>query len=340
MNPIEFIDCGQQVSLQGGGHFARPRASGFRDTSSNDLLSLVAEIRRGRPWREMVHERYAAERPWLHQIIASPCRTAFLGDVLPHGDGPVLDVGSGWGQIARPVAAIRPVVALEPVAERMAFIRAAAEQERVAERMAFVESDYLELEFTTLFSVICAIGVLEWAGAFQGAVDPQERQRQFLQKTKRELNEGGCLVLGIENRLGLKYLLGCPDDHLGVPSVACLDAPLAKARWKAMKGLDLQSFTYSQAELTILLQDAGYSEITFFGAFPDYKLPQAIIPFGLNGDTLNAWLRTHPAPLEHNGYDGSQLPKQFQEDLASHYQSLAAEGVAHAFVPSFFVRAR
>jgi hypothetical protein len=340
MAPLTFRQDGRSVSLAYGERFARPREAGFRDAPSSELLDIVAEVEGGRPWREVVGARYAQTRPWLHAIVASGTRTAFFNHVLPAGDGPVLDIGSGWGQIARPLARHRPVVALEPVAERLAFIQAAARQDGVAARLAYVESDYLELDFDPQFAAICAIGVLEWAGAFQTAADPQERQRAFLAKTRRELAPGGSVVLGIENRLGLKYLLGCPDDHVGIPGLAVLDAALARQRWRDAGRGELQSFTYSHAELDALLRGAGYTDVAFYGAYPDYKLPQAIVPFGPDGRSLNAWLASASVPREHNGYDGSDVSDTFQRDLASHYGSLAREGVAHVFAPSFFVRAR
>jgi 2-polyprenyl-3-methyl-5-hydroxy-6-metoxy-1,4-benzoquinol methylase len=301
---------------------------------------VLAAMRGGQAWRSVVDNRFSATKPWLHSIITSPARTAFFDTVLPSGDGLVLDLGSGWGQIARPLAHRRPVVALEPVAERLDFVEESARQEGVHDQITYLEADYLELKLTTRFSAICAIGVLEWVGAFQTHSDPQQRQREFVQKARSELGPGGHLILGIENRIGLKYLLGCPDDHLGVAGVACLPAPLAKARWLAHAGHVLQSFTYSPAELTDLLRMAGFAKIEFFGAFPDYKLPQAIRPFGENGKDLNAWLAKGSAvPPEHNGYDGSPLTQEFNDSLAAHYQTLAHEGTAHTFVPSFFVRA-
>ena len=159
---VEFQYGGQRRSLNPGGHFARPRDAGFRDTPATELEAMVAEIEAGRPWREVVHDHFATPRPWLHAIISDPRRTGFWA-VVPGPDdrpGPALDIGAGWGQIARPLAAHRPVVALEPVAERMAFIRAAARQDGVADHLAFIEADYLEVDFVTPFALICAIGVL------------------------------------------------------------------------------------------------------------------------------------------------------------------------------------
>ena len=147
------------------------------------------------------------------------------------------------------------------------------------------------------------------------------------------------LVLGIENRLGLKYLFGCPDDHLGVPQIACLPAALACQRWQESRGRPLQCFTYSLTELDEMLRLAGFTGIEFFAAFPDYKLPEKIISLSDGGDAMNAWLAANPLPPEHNGYDGSVLDPTFQADLQTRYRGLASAGLARHFVPSFFVRA-
>jgi hypothetical protein len=228
---------------------------------------------------------------------------------------------------------------LEPVAERLAFIQAAARQDGVDRNLCYLGSDYFDVQFETRFAAICVIGVFEWVGAFQNHTDPQERQRAFLHKARTELAPGGTLVLGIENRLGLKYLLGCPDDHLGVPRIACLPAPLARQRWQDSSGQTLQCFTYSLTELEQMLRLAGFTRVEFFSAFPDYKLPEKILPVSDGGHALNAWLATEPVPPEHNGYDGSALDPSFQEDLQIRYRSLAATGKALHFSPSFFVRA-
>jgi len=278
-------------------------------------------------------------KPWLHRIITDPSRTAFFDTVLPAGDGLTLDLGAGWGQTCRPLATHRPVVALEPVAERLAFIQAAARQDGVNGNLSYLGADYFDVQFETKFSTICAIGVFEWVGAFQNHIDPQERQRAFLRKTRTELSPGGALVLGIENRLGLKYLLGCSDDHIGVPHIACLPAPLARQRWRESSGQTLQSYTYTLTELEQMLRAAGFTGIEFFAAFPDYKLPKNIIPLSDGGQALNAWLATGPLPPEHNGYDGSALGPVFQEELRARYHDLASAGTARHFAPSFFVRA-
>lgn len=336
---IRFTHLDRCLNLAPGAVFSLPREQGFRDTATADLLGLIDEIEAGRPWREAVRARYATARPWLHRIISEPARTAFFDQVLPADPGLTLDIGAGWGQVCRELAARRTVVALEPVAERLAFIRTAARQDGVAGRLACIGADYFEVRFETHFDTICAIGVLEWVGAFQTHADPQERQRAFLRKVRAELAPGGCLVLGIENRLGLKYLLGCPDDHLGVPHIACLPAGRARQAWQRAAGRALQSFTYSGPELELLLHEAGFRNVELFAAFPDYKLPEKILPLRNDGTEVNEWLESDRPPPEHNGYDGGALPPDLQERLVRHYRTLARAGLAGHFVPSFFVRA-
>lgn len=299
----------------------------------------MAEVQAGRPWREVVAARYAQTNGWLCRIVTDPSRTSFIDHVLPAGTGPVLDIGAGWGQVSRPLAASRPVVALEPVAERMAFIQAAARQDGVEGKLICLEADYFEIGFTTSFEVICAIGVLEWAGAYQPAGEPQEHQRAFLRKARGELAANGTLVIGIENRLGLKYLLGCPDDHLGLAHLACLPAAQAREQSRKIRGHPLLSFTYSLVELEQLLRDSGFSQMDFFAAFPDYKLTSRIIPLQDGGEALNGWLQRETPPPEHDGYHGTTLAPVFQEALAAHYRQLAVAGVARHFVPSFYIKA-
>jgi len=65
-----------------------------------------------------------------------------------------------------------------------------------------------------------------------------------------------------------------------------------------------------------------------------------ILPIGDDGREINSWLTDNPAPTEHNGYDGSALTDELSSALSAHYRTLASEGAAHPFVPSFFVRAQ
>jgi 2-polyprenyl-3-methyl-5-hydroxy-6-metoxy-1,4-benzoquinol methylase len=333
---FSFTHRGQSVSLQPGEAWTPSAAEDtYRDAPANELWEIVKAIRSGQPWRDVVSSRYAKSNPWLHQIVTSPKRDLFFRQHPPKSGAKVLDIGSGWGQIALPLArdAKAEVVALEPTPERLAFIQAAAQQEGVANRMYFLQADFFDVEFESRFDLITCIGVLEWVPKFRNG-DPREVQIEFLRRARNLLAPDGQLVIGIENRLGLKYLLGAPDDHLGTPNIAVYDATLASQKWLTQSGQPLRSFTFTRAELAELLATAGFRETTFFAALPDYKLPERIIPFG---PATNDHFASSNFIPEHDGVSGQ--PLTIQDELNSHYRSLAALGIASDFVPSFFVSA-
>jgi SAM-dependent methyltransferase len=328
---IAFTHGGHRTILEGGEFWAaNPGGSLYRDAAAEEVWTTIRDIEAGTPWRDAVSGRFAQANPWLHRIVTDPSRDLFFRQHPPAPGAKILDLGAGWGQIAIPLAHHGEVVALEPTPERIAFIRAAASQEQVANRMYFVQGDFFEIELETRFDLVCCIGVLEWVPKFRPG-EPLALQREFLERAARVLAPGGQIVIGIENRVGLKYLLGAPDDHLGVPGVAVHDRTLAARKWKTLAGNELRSFTFTQVELTELLAAAGLPNLTFFAALPDYKVPQLILPLGTEVDDYF----THGGFVpEHDGSRGGSL--NFQPELQSLYQSLARMKVAHAFVPSFY----
>jgi 2-polyprenyl-3-methyl-5-hydroxy-6-metoxy-1,4-benzoquinol methylase len=334
---ITFRHGGKSLTLKQGGLWAAsPGENSYRDTPASELQAIVREVQSGAPWRSVVARHYEKTNPWLHQIVTSPARDLFFRQHPPRSGAKILDIGSGWGQIAIPLAQNEnnEVTALEPTPERLAFIQAAAMQEQVAGRMHFLQADFFDLEFEPQsFDLICCIGVLEWVAKFRPG-EPGKVQAEFLNRIRALLKPGGQLVIGIENRLGLKYLLGAPDDHLGVPNIAIYDAALATQKWQALSGQDLRSFTFTHGELSEMLTAAGFRTATFFAALPDYKLPQLILPLG---QEINDYIEKGNFVPEHDGHSGQLL--DFQKELQSHYRSLARLKIAQKFVPSFYVTA-
>lgn len=332
---LSFQHSGEVITLPPGGRWAAPRADTcYRDTAAGELQDIITAIDEGRPWREVVSERYARTKPWLHAIVTSPARDLFFRLHPPPSGARILDLGAGWGQIALPLArrGDLTVTALEPTPERLAFIRAAARQEQAEGCMHFLETDFQAVEFESQFDYACCIGVLEWVPKFCPG-EPRAVQLDFLRRVRRALRPGGTLVVGIENRFGLKYLLGTRDDHTGVPNVSVLDAALATVRYRESTGQELRVFTYTLTEYTDLFREAGFAICKAHGAFPDYKLPELILPCE-PADGFNRSLLAATLPPEHDGVDGQELPETAA--CHSHYRSLARLKIAQHFCPSFF----
>jgi len=111
------------------------------------------------------------------------------------------------------------------------------------------------------YDVVVIMGVLEYVG--HGSPDASI-YAGFLERAASLLRPGGTLVLGIENRLGVKYLVGAPEDHLG-------------RAFETLEGYDEASVarTFSRRELEGLLLGCGL-EVTTLGLFPNYKLARTI----------------------------------------------------------------
>lgn len=123
------------------------------------------------------------------------------------------------------------------------------------------------------FDIVTLIGVLEYARVYNGP----SGEKKLLELARRFLKPGGALILAIENKLGLKYLAGVPEDHL-------------QRRWQGVVNgyRDNGVQTWSRKELVKLLREAGFNKISQFLPIPDYKLPVSVItPAGLKEENLN-----------------------------------------------------
>ena len=67
-----------------------------------------------------------------------------------------------------------------------------------------------DMTFPEKFDYVVVNGVLEYAMSFTEGKTPYET---FLQRMGAYLKPEGRLLIAIENRLGLKYFAGAPEDH-------------------------------------------------------------------------------------------------------------------------------
>lgn len=56
--------------------------------------------------------------------------------------------------------------------------------------------------------------MLEYQNNFTESENPF---KDFLAKIRNLLNPNGKLLIAIENKMGLKYWCGAPEDHSGIP---------------------------------------------------------------------------------------------------------------------------
>lgn len=79
------------------------------------------------------------------------------------------------------------------------------------------------------------------------------------------LAEGGRLYFADANRLGLKYFAGCQDEY-------------REGYFAGIEGEDIagEKHCYTRKEYEEILKEAGFTEITCYYPYPDYKFPTGI----------------------------------------------------------------
>jgi ubiquinone/menaquinone biosynthesis C-methylase UbiE len=200
-----------------------------------------------------------------------------------------LDIGSGLGNLSEMLSHYYDeVYSLEAVRERIEFQKRRFKNSNV-NNVTIVRGNALELPFPNdYFDLVVCNGVLEWVGIMNTDRPPREVQLSFLQEVKRILSDKGCLYIGIENRLGLGYMLGEPD-HSGLRYTSLVPRSVAnflvkrygrsggmyrdtsnkenKKEWRGYR-----TYTYSIKGYNSLLREAGFKFKSYW-TFPSYNDP-------------------------------------------------------------------
>jgi len=125
------------------------------------------------------------------------------------------------------------------------------------------------------FDLVVMNGVLEYT-AIDRKGDPRETHIAVLGDIKRILKPQGFFYLGIENRYYLKYLVG-HRAHQEFWFSTILPRKVANFISKIMRKREYRRYIYSLNGYRDLLGDAGFKDIQFYTALPNYKFPDYII---------------------------------------------------------------
>jgi SAM-dependent methyltransferase len=179
---------------------------------------------------------------------------------LPPG-ATVLEVGAGCGAVTRYLGEVAGRVdAWEPTLARVAVARA-----RVAD-LATVEvhvGGLDDIPAAVVADVVVAVGVVEHLAA-------ERPLEAVVAALASHVADGGHLVVAVENRLGVKYLCGAPEDHEGIPWIGIEGYRHAHPRAR----------TPARADLAGALVAAGLGTVVL-GALPDYKHARLVLAPGL-----------------------------------------------------------
>ena len=171
----------------------------------------------------------------------------------------VLEVGAGCGAITGMLCRMVAKVVSVDISAKRANINYIRNSQY--ENLEIVVGNINEIQLTESFDYIILNGVLEYAGMFTDGDSPY---KTFLKRLQSYLKPEGTFFIAIENKLGIKYFAGAPEDHMNEYFTGL----------NGYKNSEVK--TFSHKELEKLLLDCGMQKIKFYYPYPDYKFPEEI----------------------------------------------------------------
>lgn len=225
----------------------------------------------------------------------------------------VLEIGAGMGAITSELCKkAKKVTCIELSKQRATAI---ANRNKDKENLEIIVANFNDVELKEKFDYITLIGVLEYAPLYTNSKNPFV---DFLNKIKKFLKPDGTIIIAIENKLGMKYFAGAPEDHTNLK----YDGIMGYSNKESVQ-------TFGKKEMKDLLRSVGLKNTKFYYPLPDYKLPNIIFSdeYLPNEKTINDYNIYY--------YEGTQI--EFNEKKA--YEEAIKNGVFDIFANSFFVEA-
>lgn len=224
----------------------------------------------------------------------------------------VLEIGAGMGAITGTLCEkCKSVTSVELSKNRASSIAVRNEDK---ENLEIIVGNLNDIDFKDRkFDYITLIGVFEYAGLYTNTDNPYI---DFLNNIKKLLKKDGKLLIAIENKFGMKYFLGAPEDHTNV----LYDGITGYKNSKRIQ-------TFGKEELKTILSDAGFTNTKFYYPLPDYKLPSLMFS--------EDYLPTVQTIGNYIPYYYENTKVQFDEIEA--YREVIKNNMFEFFANSFFV---
>lgn len=214
----------------------------------NEILKIAQE-------GQTLKELGTVEFPILYHM--SKVRENIL-NWYPFREGAVcLEIGSGCGAISGLLCEKAKRVVSVELSKRRADINYARHKE--LENLEIMVGNLNDMNFAEQFDYVVLNGVFEYAMSFTKGDQPYE---DFLNFAASFLKPDGIILIAIENRLGLKYFAGAPEDHTD----AYMDGLNGYPGNNSVR-------TFSKGEWLDLMNTCGFKDHKFYYPYPDYKFP-------------------------------------------------------------------
>lgn len=208
-----------------------------------------------------VDEVFEKDLRWPVFYHLTPIRKNILNWYPFKEESSVLEIGAGMGAITEALCEkCKEVVSVELSKNRATSI---ATRNADKENLEIIVGNLNDVDFKgKKFDYITLIGVLEYAATFTDSKNPYE---DFLKKIVKLLKPDGKLLIAIENKFGMKYFAGAPEDHSSI-------------KYDGITGYENNKKvqTFGKEEIKEILGKAELKHTKFYYPLPDYKLPEII----------------------------------------------------------------
>lgn len=258
--------CGKTFRFEQGIPIFLEGVTPYEDETSKRLYKLSRE----KGWDGALLEAFGdgEERFWYTSIERG--NGLWLSRI--NSESTILDLGCGTGVLSLFASKIAKLVyAVDPNIDRVRLLKLRVESEGIS-NIVFAVTDEEGLPFENeTFDLIILNGVLEWIPEARGDKDPSKVAKETMANLSRLLRPDGEIYIGIENRYGLRYLLGRRDEHTGLRMVTVLPRRVSDIyhRWK--KGVPYRRYTYSLKELKRMARGAGLECKELYMPLRDYR---------------------------------------------------------------------
>ena len=302
----------------------RDPQSSYRDGGEETVLLLVEQAT---DLSSTSDELISSAVDWPTRYHLDPSRANIVRGLSFPDNARVLEIGAGCGAVTRYLGEVAGSVdALEPVPSRAAVARA---RTRDLPNVEVFVGELSDLPPVAGYDVIVVVGVLEYVGGGTADLGPY---LDFLRGIQTRLVDGGTLVLAIENKLGVKYLVGAPEDH-------------TNRTYDSLEGYPYGSHarTFSRSELQELFAAAGLTSSSH-PVFPDYKMTRVV--FGDLPEPTRSlyyrvpqfpspdWLTARPKQADERRLWRTLVDARLEADFGNSFLVLAGNGKPSELWPS------
>jgi len=287
-------------------------------------------------WMEVAFDMFNETNPNLYKIITDSNRSDFLFLLDIKKNDLALDIGAGWGQISVPLSNFCDVVSLEGNLEKMHLIKEITKQENRNNIQHVATNIFDDVFENKQFDFIILNDILELVNVIPKDTVSFDIQQKIFQIAYNLLKPGGILYIGVENKYGLKYILGEKDDHTGLDNFVYLNNNSIESFYKSVTTNHSSSLTQSKKNYEKMLEISGFENIDFFASLPDFKLPRLILNSADNSSIQFAQNNLEFIP-EFDGSTGHL--SQFNTKLQNLYSIFSPNELSNLY-PSYSIIAR